>query len=597
MNRTFCIPCVVAFFIAIFLFCGCDNDDDRYKSYDPGDDTPQVTTLVSPENNASFDLNRSSNVVFSWNEAVCSCEAAVSYQIVFFESDDLTNPIISLASDNEGWDNRATLSKDLLDQIAENAGIPSGETAYLQWAVYAMEDGANSKTISREIRNISIIRFDDTPARVNALITPVDNFTVSLDTVENILFSWEAAQFNGVGNVKYELLLILKGGDFNDPLFDTVSGNQGTATSIQFPASRLDDIAASTGIDENGDMNITWAVRTISGPDNDASISGAVGNLTIVRLKYYSNPVWSLNRPDPSVLLAPDGYFYVYTTGGNINRGRSKDLVHWESLPTAFTNATRPQHVEDAKGVWAPDVEYINGQYVMYYSQNVTIAGGNPNSTIGIATSPTPDGRFTDRGILFQAKDVGIPGGCIDAFFFEENGQKYLFFGSFKGIYGYKLTDDGLAVDGDITDPIQIAGTAYEGGMLFKRGKYYYLFASTGKCCEGKNSTYKLVVGRSENLFGPYLNINGASMSDNKHRVLLDKSDRFVGPGHCSELITDKNGDVWVLYHAFDMTENNGEPTARALMLDKVTFGEQGWPAIRGVAPNVPAEHALAPVF
>ena len=106
--------------------------------------------------------------------------------------------------------------------------------------------------------------------------------------------------------------------------------------------------------------------------------------------------------------------------------------------------------------------------------------------------------------------------------------------------------------------------------MLYKHGEYYYLFASIGNCCNGKDSSYQLVVGRSKNLFGPYGNMKSEKMLDNKHRLLLSSNERFRGPGHCSEIFEDSNGDIWVMYHAFDMEENNGEPTSRKLMMDKI---------------------------
>ena len=59
-----------------------------------------------------------------------------------------------------------------------------------------------------------------------------------------------------------------------------------------------------------------------------------------------------------------------------------------------------------------------------------------------------------------------------------------MFFGSFHGIYAVELSDDGLSLK-ENTRPLRVAGDAYEGTYIHKRGKYYYLFASIGRCCEG----------------------------------------------------------------------------------------------------------------
>lgn len=116
---------------------------------------------------------------------------------------------------------------------------------------------------------------------------------------------------------------------------------------------------------------------------------------------------------------------------------------------------------------------------------------------------------------------------------------KILVFGSFHGIYAVELSDDGLSLK-ENTRPLRVAGDAYEGTYIHKRGKYYYLFASIGRCCEGLKSTYTTVVGRSESLMGPYWNKEGRSMLDNQHEILIKGSTNFVGTGHNSEVITDK---------------------------------------------------------
>lgn len=113
--------------------------------------------------------------------------------------------------------------------------------------------------------------------------------------------------------------------------------------------------------------------------------------------------------------------------------------------------------------------------------------------------------------------------------------------GSFRWIFGVELTSDGLAVAPRAVKE-QIAGTAYEGIYIHRRNGYYYLFASTGTCCEGLQSTYQTVVGRSDNLWEPYVDKQGNFMLENNHEVLIHKNKKFVGTGHNAELITDKTG-------------------------------------------------------
>ena len=137
-----------------------------------------------------------------------------------------------------------------------------------------------------------------------------------------------------------------------------------------------------------------------------------------------------------------------------------------------------------------------------------------------------------------------------------------------------------------------IAGTAFEGAMIHKRGKYYYLFCSVGSCCEGVKSTYSTVVGRSKRLLGPYLNKEGKKMLDNHYTTIISGNNRWKGPGHNSEIITDDNGDDWLLYHAYNA---DAPHEGRMMLLDKIIWSDDGWPTVNDGTPSTTAQEA--PVF
>jgi arabinan endo-1,5-alpha-L-arabinosidase len=205
-----------------------------------------------------------------------------------------------------------------------------------------------------------------------------------------------------------------------------------------------------------------------------------------------------------------------------------------------------------------------------------------------VASADKPEGPYTDHGMLFRSNGIGVQN-CIDPCFIHEKNKNFLFFGSFHGIYFVELSNDGLSVLPGET-PLQVAGNAYEGTYIHKRGNYYYMFASIGTCCEGTRSTYTTVVARSENLFGPYVDKQGNRMMDNNHEVLIHKNTMFVGTGHNSEIVTDKKGNDWIFYHAF---EANNAKKGRVLMMDRIIW-EDGWPKVEG---SVPALQAIAPSF
>jgi arabinan endo-1,5-alpha-L-arabinosidase len=300
----------------------------------------------------------------------------------------------------------------------------------------------------------------------------------------------------------------------------------------------------------------------------------------------YSNPVLDRSAPDPTIIRHSDGMFYLYATEDTHNMPifRSSDLVKWDFVGTVFTNETRPTF-EPGGGLWAPDINYVNGQYVLYYSMSVW--GGETTCGIGRAIAANPEGPFTDLGALFRSNTIDVVN-SIDPFYIEDEGKKYLFWGSFHGIWGIELTDDGLNIkEGAVKR--QIGGTAYEASYIHKRGNYYYLFASWGSCCEGLNSTYRVVVGRSQSLWGPYTNKSGKEMIANQHQLVISRNKYFAGTGHNSEIIQDDDGNDWILYHGYRMSDGKG----RLLLMDKIVW-DDNWPTVKDNGSSAIAE---SPVF
>lgn len=288
----------------------------------------------------------------------------------------------------------------------------------------------------------------------------------------------------------------------------------------------------------------------------------------------YTNPVIDNDAPDPTVIRAKDGTFYAYSTmrHGNVPIYKSQDMVNWEFIGGAFRRGEVPRFVPRA-GIWAPDINYIEGKYVLYFSMSTW--GGEWEAGIGRAVADSPEGPFTNAKLLFNSKQIGVQN-SIDPVIYQEDGRKWLIWGSFRGIYLTELTEDGLELI-DQSNLMRIAGTAYEGTYILKRKGYYYMFASIGTCCEGVKSTYQTVVGRSKSLFGPYVDKQGRKMLDNHHEVLLSGDDQVKGSGHDSQIITDDKGQDWIYYHGFDVTE---EKAGRKMYLDQVNWGKDGWPTI-----------------
>lgn len=314
------------------------------------------------------------------------------------------------------------------------------------------------------------------------------------------------------------------------------------------------------------------------------------GHTTTSPRHTYGNPVIDVSVPDPTVIRDDSGTYYLYGTENirGIPVFRSRDLVTWEQRGTAFTAATRPTEVEDAS-LWAPEIRRIRGKYVLFYS--LAKWGQHWISTIGYAVADSPEGPFTPRGTVFDSRQVEVEN-SIDEFFYEEDGRCYMMWGSFFGLYLMELdvTAD-LTITPRLETKRQVAGNAFEGVNLWKRDGYYYLFASVGSCCEGVNSTYRMVVGRSRSLEGPYLSKEGVPMMENGYTTVIDRNAAFVGPGHNSILIEDAAGDTWTFYHAFRTTDPD---SGRLVLLDRIRWTDDGWPYVEG---GKPSERAEAPII
>ena len=304
----------------------------------------------------------------------------------------------------------------------------------------------------------------------------------------------------------------------------------------------------------------------------------------------YINPIFTKEEfADPAgIYCEKDNYYYLFATGGKIMR--SKDMVNWTKRTNEFPSI--PAWGTNGAGLWAPDVQYINGQYVMYYSLSTW---GDSNPGIGVATASKPTGPWVDLGELFRSQNIGVNNSIDSMTFVDTDGKVYIVWGSMRGNYIVELTEDGLELKGGITEArknkIRIAGLdtslpwdeeTYEGSYIIYENGYYYLFLSKGHCCKGLNSTYKVVVGRSKRVTGPYVDHEGRDMKNRGvGKIILDKNENFVGPGHNS-LLKDQEGNYYIYYHTYtkEYTEY------RVLAMERLQFDEEGWPYINDGTPS-----------
>lgn len=311
---------------------------------------------------------------------------------------------------------------------------------------------------------------------------------------------------------------------------------------------------------------------------------------------------------DPVVAFC-DGRYYLFTTGFRVGMMVSDDMKNWESLGSAFRDvpAWTRERVPGFRGhMWAPDILFHDGLWYLYYSCS---AFGRNTSAIGVATNRTldpesPDYKWVDRGEVIAS----IPGrddwNAIDPnVVIDEEGRGWLSFGSFwSGIklvrldgsltriaepqewYGlchrpedtlplYDEPDTAVKPDprGSVFEP---GDGAVEAPFIFRKGDYWYLFVSYDLCCRGEKSTYKVVVGRSDKVTGPYVDRNGTGLMDGGGTLVVQGNHRYAGAGHSATV--SFGGRDYLFFHGYDMTD-----ASRAhLLIREISWDDEGWPSV-----------------
>ncbi|MCY1719470.1 arabinan endo-1,5-alpha-L-arabinosidase [Prolixibacteraceae bacterium Z1-6] len=317
--------------------------------------------------------------------------------------------------------------------------------------------------------------------------------------------------------------------------------------------------------------------------------------IIIIILILTSGKVFSQIFVHDPVITQQNDQYYLFCTGLGITVWSSPDMKNWTEEGRVFDET--PQWVSEtlndfAGHMWAPDIIYYNGQYYLYYSVS---AFGKNNSCIGLATNKTlnpedPDFKWIDHGKVIQSVPGRDEWNAIDpAIAFDDAGQPWMSFGSFwNGLKLVKLNDDLKSVtqpeewytiakrqrsfESDVRDA---GDAAIEAPFIFKKNGFYYLFVSFDYCCRGPESTYKIMVGRSKTIQGPYMDKAGKSLANGGGSLVLEGDENWYAIGHNAAYTF--NGIDYLVCHGYDAHDNGRQK----LIIKEMHWDSDYWPAVK----------------
>ena len=307
----------------------------------------------------------------------------------------------------------------------------------------------------------------------------------------------------------------------------------------------------------------------------------------------------TLMAHDP-VMAFEDSTYYLYATGHGISMATSKDRNTWTVYPKGVLERV-PQwtfdSVPDFKGhIWAPDVIRWHDKWWMMYSCS---SFGVNTSAIGVMSNATLDPQsenylWQDNGAVVVSHKEDNWNAIDPNIVIDDNDKPWVVWGSFwDGIQMAPLDDTMHILSGykpqtiarryapgcepDEPNPTsKFAGpNAIEAPFIFKHNGMYYLFVAWDYCCRGSLSNYRVAVGRSFSVSGPYQDRNGKDMRLGGGEIFIegDKTE-FEALGHCS--VYNFDGEDWFFCHGYSVSKNG----APLLVQRKIEWTADGWPVV-----------------
>lgn len=308
---------------------------------------------------------------------------------------------------------------------------------------------------------------------------------------------------------------------------------------------------------------------------------------------------------DPVMAKDGDTYF-LFCTGIGIQQMTSLDRKTWtvsrQPVMTVIPRWATDSVPGFSNHVWAPDVIRWHDKWWMAYSCSTF---GKNGSAIGlISTKSLHSNIWKDEGCIVTSHtyhrdadgtESGDNWNAIDPnFIIDENDQPWMVWGSFwDGIQMARLDSSMHIAKGEKPRTIarryapdctnvaanptsRFAGTnAIEAPFIYRHDGYYYLFVSWDYCCQGAKSNYRVAVGRSKNVCGPYLDRDGKDMLMGGGNLFLEGDKKeWEAAGHCS--VYNFDGEDIFVCHGYSVSAGG-----MALLIQRtISWTPDGWPIL-----------------
>lgn len=267
---------------------------------------------------------------------------------------------------------------------------------------------------------------------------------------------------------------------------------------------------------------------------------------------------------DPSTIMEDRGKYFTFGTGGG-------GLISEDGW-TWYGGGVRPG------GGAAPDVVKIGDRYLIAYGATGGGLGGGHNGRILTMWNKTldpksPDFNYSEAVVVassdgMEDNDAIDPGLLLD----PTDGRLWLSYGTYFGFIRLVELDPktGKRIEGN--KAINIAIDCEATDLIYRDG-WYYLLGTHGTCCDGPNSTYNIVVGRSRKVTGPYLDNMGRDMLKGGGKMVLAASDRLLGPGHFGRTVLADGVEKMSCHYEADLDQS-----ARSVLGLRPLLWKNGWP-------------------